>query len=163
MRFYGFGNYYLSSLQQGLQAGHTAVELFVKYHIAESEEKHDMLFDWGENHKTMVLLNGGNSAGLQDLFSFFDTPENPYPFCKFHEDEQSLNGALTYVGIVLPEKIYENAALLRRKQAEIVRSQDGKILSVDMKWPRPLDVYWKECSDWETELCARLNWYDLAK
>ena len=35
MRFYGFGNYYLSSLQQGLQAGHAAVDLHVKYNIIE--------------------------------------------------------------------------------------------------------------------------------
>jgi len=35
------------------------------------------------------------------------------PVVKFHEDEQSLNGALTAVGIILPETAYENAKSLR--------------------------------------------------
>jgi hypothetical protein len=174
MRFYGFGNYYLSSLQQGLQSAHTIADMFVKYEPEKIDalstkpkdvalvEASDLLYLWAESHKTMVLLNGGNSADLKSLYEFLDCDENPYPFVKFHEDEQSLCCALTYVGIVLPAKIYENAAMLRNKQAEVVRMPDA-LVSISMKFPRPLDVYWNEVSPWEIELCERLNWYGLAK
>lgn len=113
-RFYGFGNYYLSSLQQGLQAGHAVAELFVKYEIDTTE--HSQVVDWAKNHKTMVLLNGGNSGSLEELYNVFQNLESygmNYPFAKFHEDEVSLNGALTYVGIVLPSLVYELASSLR--------------------------------------------------
>ena len=173
MRFYGFGNYYLSSLQQGLQSAHVIGDLFVKYDITDLRpipqpehvnqvEKFETLFDWAKNHKTMVLLNGGNSADLDDLHTFLSNEANPYPFTKFHEDQQSLCGALTYVGIVLPEKIYANAAMLRNKQAEVVR-MPGQKVTVSMRFPRPLDAGWIEVSEWEIELCERLNWYGLAK
>ena len=148
MRFYGFGNYYLSSLQQGLQAGHAAVDLHVKYNIHEQghydiKPCQDMYNDWAENHKTMVLLNGGNSADLADLFAFLYCEENPYPFVKFHEDEVSLNGALTYVGMILPPKIYDKAAAIRQDSSELAF----------------MDGY----SQFEIDLCLRLNQYGLAK
>lgn len=112
MRFYGFGNYYLSSLQQGLQAAHCVAELFNKYAYDESGLQ-DQLFDWSRLHKTMVLLNGGNSASLADLYNHLNDADNPFPFAKFHEDVESLNGALTYVGIILPERIYDVAGQIR--------------------------------------------------
>lgn len=106
MRFYSFGNYYLSSLQQGLQGTHVLTEMDVKYK-GKAQEK--ALFDWKKNHKTIVILNGGNAQSLADLHEYFKYLQKrgmPHPFAKFHEDEQSLGGALTSVGIVVPERIY---------------------------------------------------------
>lgn len=120
MRFYGFGNYYLSSLQQGLQSAHCVSELFVKYELGSSQ--YEKVMDWARNHKTMVLLNGGNSANLQFIHDeFIRMQENGFnlPFVKFHEDEASLGGALTYVGVVVPEHIYENAAKVRSSELQI--------------------------------------------
>lgn len=111
-RFYGFGNYYLSSLQQGLQAGHTVAQLFVEH----TGEKLSQVHEWAKNHKTMVLLNGGNSlslANLHEKFNMWSQEGMPFAFAKFNEDEQSLGGALTYVGIILPNDIYDAAAALR--------------------------------------------------
>ena len=118
-RFYGFGNYYLSSLQQGLQSGHCVAELFVQ-HLGE-KNKSALVYEWASNHKTMVLLNGGNSGSLQDLYDFFNQLKNSgmdLPFVKFHEDQVSLGGALTYVGIVVPSYIYDLAATLRSQPIE---------------------------------------------
>lgn len=130
-RFYGFGNFYLSSLQQGLQGGHTAVELFVKY-----EKKKPMLKQvkkWAKKDKVMVLLNGGNSANLKAIHDEFKQLKKigmPYPFVDFHEDEESLNGALTYTGIVLPNTVFDKAAA--------VRQGDLLILDDEEKWMEPL-------------------------
>jgi hypothetical protein len=140
MRFYAFGNYYLSSLQQALQAHHACQEI---YNIYQTPAKRDIYSDWSKNHKTIVLLNGGNSADLQDLYNFFNLADNPYLFAKFHEDEQSLNNALTSVGIILPSMIYETAANDRKYRGE---SYDRPILSA-----------------FQEQLVERLNQYGLAK
>lgn len=180
MRFYGFGNYYLSSLQQGLQAAHTVGELFVQNNHSllnnasvsdytqpkeiEQLEKADMVLEWADKHKTMVLLNGGNSAALQDLYIFFNDEDNPYPFAKFHEDEQSLNGALTYVGIILPEKIYETASKLRSCRGHFYNHKNCSIEIEDIVYTadvRSTSII-ENISDFEYELCNRLNQYRLA-
>jgi hypothetical protein len=147
MRFYGFGNYYLSSLQQGLQSAHVVGELFTIYDGKSSQ--HKTVYDWGKNHKTMVLLNGGNSASLQELFNLFKKLESEgmhLPFAKFNEDEQSLGGALTYVGIVVPEKYYSAAATIRS-----LNSSESISFLNDQKF-----------KEWEIELVCELNNYRLA-
>jgi len=154
MRYYGFGNYYLSSLQQGLQAHHVCVEMFNTYgrfrdlHAKGQIQEDNALYqawvsldDWAQNHKTIVLLNGGNSQDLRILREFFFKGEQHYPHAYFQEDEQSLDGATTSVGIVLPARIYDNAAL-RRRGIEIIE---------------------QDFSAWELELMDRLNACGLAK
>lgn len=147
MRFYGFGNYYLSSLQQGLQSAHVVGDLAAaSISSGKVTTKGKIFFDWAENHKTMVLLNGGNSAMLEALFQKFATFEKNgmhLPYAKFHEDEQSLGGALTYVGIVVEEKYYVAASELR--------STSDPLEYVNQKID---NEGWKQ---WEIELINELN------
>lgn len=138
-RFYGFGNYYLSSLQQGLQSAHCIADMFVKYRKENLPQ--ETVYEWAQNHKTMVLLNGGNSLTLSEIHKFFIELKDlgmDLPFSLFHEDEQSLNGALTYVGIVVPSEIYEFSAAIRC--GEKVPKDD----------------------DWQTKLALKLNEFGLA-
>lgn len=150
MRFYGFGNYYLSSLQQGLQSAHVVGDLAaasISKKKGKVTKKGKIYFDWADNHKTMVLLNGGNCASLKVLYKKFKQLAKDgmhLPFAKFHEDEQSLNGALTYVGIVVEEKYYNAAAELRR-------SGNSSDFFTQEEW-----------KDWEIELILELNKYSLA-
>ena len=107
MRFYSFTNYYLSSIQLGIQSAHALGEMFNQYPYGDSPVGRT-LREWSANHKTMVLLNGGNSAALRDLWTLLSDPRNTkYPVSKFSEDEASLDGALTCVAIVLPEYMYD--------------------------------------------------------
>lgn len=107
MRFYSFTNYYLSSIQLGIQSAHALGEMFNRYPFGDSPVGRT-LREWSANHKTMVLLNGGNSAALRDLWTLLSDPRNTkYPVSKFSEDEASLDGALTCVAIILPESLYE--------------------------------------------------------
>jgi len=122
-RFYGFGNYYLSSLQQGLQAAHAVGELFTQ-HPADSKE-FKAVYEWARDHKTMVLLNGGNSKDLAELYYFFKQNCGSLAFAKFHEDDASLCGALTYVGIILPSRIYDTSAALRNPDFSAIMMDDG--------------------------------------
>ena len=112
MRLYVACNYYLSSIQQGIQAAHCLGELVNKYQF-ESGTKSRLLREWLKNHKTMIVLNGGNCRDLEELYKFFVSKKdnngwsnNWYPFASFCEDEQSLNKSLTAVGIILPESVY---------------------------------------------------------
>lgn len=117
MRLYSFTNYYLSSIQGGIQTAHVVHELFLKYPDHGQVERlaaDDMLGLWASNHKTIVVLNGGNSADLEAIAMLFDEDHNPYPWESFCEDEASLNQASTCVGIVVPDLIYETAELVRK-------------------------------------------------
>lgn len=110
---------YLSSLQCGLQSAHVVAEMFIKYPYVGSKHAEGLAFEspyflheWATDHKTMILLNGGYSESLHTLVEFFNTKDNPYPWAKFHEGQDALDGALTCVGIILPEKIYSNVEIV---------------------------------------------------
>jgi len=111
LRAYFFNNMYLQGAHSGIQSQHCTAELFVKYQWLDSECQTDesdteILYDWAQNHKTTIVLNGGMSGDLQALVELFESNENPYTWAFFKETEYALNGALTNVGIILPEKIY---------------------------------------------------------
>lgn len=118
MRAYLFTNMYLSSIQNGIQSAHCLAEMFVAYSrgddIGYTLPTHprfkamNMLFDWAINHKTMVVVNGGNSKNLHDIYLSFNhmCSELEYPYMMFSEDLDSLNRATTCVGVIVPEKIY---------------------------------------------------------
>lgn len=147
MRFYGFGNYYLSSLQQGLQSAHVISELFNTYE--STSISYNYIKEWSKNHKTIILLNGGNSSSLQDLYSFFEQLRKEgmkLPFTKFHEDSNSLNNALTSVGIIIPEIYYSLSSKIREMNDNQINST---LSSMNLK-------------QWEINLVVELNKYKLA-
>lgn len=160
MRAYFFGNMYLSSIQQGIQAAHVVADMFIKYKSDDGQQA-DMLIDWAENHKTMILLNGGYGETLRGLIEFFDNSENPYPWESFNEGKDSLDGALTDVGIILPEKIYDTAALIRGRNGQekldiIQRTGSLKVVTDTETVIRVFDK-------WEFELLQKLNTFGMAK
>ena len=153
MRFYGFCNYYLSGLQQALQSAHVISDLAVKYPATSKENQ--TYREWAKNHKTIILLNGGNSADLEyinEQLTNFRKRGMPLPFTKFHEDEQSLNQALTAVGVVVPEKYYSVSPVYRAlKNSGKQIDEIQKILSIDFSFKK-----------WETEFVTLIGSYNLA-
>jgi hypothetical protein len=113
MRLYSFVNAnYLKDIQHGLQTAHAVAELYNKYPeetAAGNCARYDVLNDWSRNHKTIIILDGGDCQDLWDIFRFLlDNDETlKLPFVKFAEDTRSLNNALTAVAIVVPAEIYE--------------------------------------------------------
>jgi len=100
MRFYSAGNMYLSSIQQGIQAAHCVGEMALR--IVGNK----YVSEWLTEHKTLICVNGGNNAALFELHTLFTDARNPgYPVAHFREDEASLGGMLTSVGIIVTEKI----------------------------------------------------------
>lgn len=163
MRAYFIGNMYLSSIQNGIQAGHCISELFVKYQNSTPTASKDLL-DWATNHKTMILLNGGYNSVVTEFSDFLIAADNPYPWAPFFESEDAMGGMQTVVGIVLPQKIYETAAAVRkcrRGWEDLVEftTDDGV---VTVRKPQTKHTYW-DLNTWEIELIERLNKFGMAK
>lgn len=118
MRLYTFGNFYLSSIQQGIQAAHLVADMFGYTYqtVRHTDTKAvEVMYDWAQNHKTMVCLNGGNNADLDALYiRLYELGQAlELPFDKFHEDRESLNSVMTCCGIIVPANIYEASQAIR--------------------------------------------------
>lgn len=112
LRAYFFQNFYLQGIHAGIQSQHTTTEMFVKYKGIYVDQEHsgckaqEILYDWAENYKTTVILNGGMQKDLEEILKVLETVEHNYPFSFFREGDNALNGALTNVGVILPERIF---------------------------------------------------------
>jgi hypothetical protein len=109
-RAYFFQNMYLQGIHAGVQSQHCTAEMFVKYGSDFNgdidSDKVNILNTWACEDKTTIVLNGGMSGMLQEIATLFNSTENNYPWATFSETEFALNGALTNVGIILPEEMY---------------------------------------------------------
>ena len=143
-RAYYFGNMYMSSIQQGIQALHATSEMYLKYDGEQSAAATD-LHDWGEFYKTVVLLNGGDHSALIKIAEFINDPANPYAWAEWNEGDPDLNGAMTCASIVLPARIYESAKELRRPP----RYRAKELIATDL-------------TDWELAFIEVLNGCRLA-
>lgn len=133
LRFYSFVNFYLSSIQQGVQSFHVLHEMFNKYDMGDVSTHNEFLqlHNWSKNHKTLIILNGGAHTDIEETYSklaeFAPKLSFPMPFEKFHEDEKSLGGIITAYGCVLPQEIYD--AVDYRKACKILG--DGFMVHID--------------------------------
>ena len=127
LRLYSFVNFYLSDIQKGIQTGHMAVDLVREYVPDEPEtvsQNHlNMVADWADNHKTFIVLNGGNNLMLDNTASI--CARSGLPWTTFYEDEESLGGLRTCVGVVVPENYFNaNYSSVGVETVEI----DGRII-----------------------------------
>jgi len=126
------------------------------------------LHDWSRNHKTMVVLNGGNCETLDELMTFVGSDNNTFPWQYFNEDGQSLNGALTCVGIVLPERIYEASAAARQRGSKWKKGRDEILYTLEVPDNTNTTMAYVcntfgPFTEWEKELVERLGTFGLAR
>ena len=167
VRCYTFTHFMLSSIQQGIQSGHAATELSDKYMLAEGWQYGyaEELANWISNHKTIICLNGGNSKGLHDLYAFLDDEANTFPFVKFHEDEDSMEGILTSIALILPARIFDGAARLRRQKydPQISVAWDHLQEELRVSWVEEEEAPTETYTLFERDLMNRLNGLQLAR
>lgn len=123
-RCYHFNNFYLSGVHAGIQAAHAQHELSLKYlessvYFEKSKVDHHgtqeaEYLEWLENHKTIILLNAGMAKDLEELVTLFKSPENPFPWAAWRESEEALNGCITSIAMVLPDRIYDWSRLVTK-------------------------------------------------
>lgn len=159
MRAYFWGNMYLSQIQQGIQTAHCLADMYEKYR--NDSHMSEWISLWAQDHKTMILLNGGFSEYLRELVRFFsEEGQNAYPWAQFHEAPEALDNALTCVGIILPSIIYNGAAAIRNTSLEEVEC--GSYNNPNLLADGLRHDFWKRLTPFEQELCMRLNQYGLA-
>jgi len=166
MRAYFFVNSWLSGIQKGIQVAHCVAEMADSAMVVESWahdnpvgqgrrkaareanpefiKMHDAYCDWAKGEKTIIVLDGGGHNDLLDIFSIFedDDDASAYAYAYFSEDDESLNGAWTCVGIIVPPKIYEAAKKIRESLPVPVRP---------------------ELNGWELKLIDLINSKELAR
>lgn len=126
MRCYHLCNMYLVGVHAGIQSAHSQHEMAIKYlastpyrnlaadeSLTEYGARLDMFhdakaeyIDWANNHKTLILLNGGMMSHLLEFKAFLEAHQHSYAWASFCEEEAAINGAMTNIGIVLPEHMY---------------------------------------------------------
>ena len=166
LRCYTFTHFILSPIQQGIQSGHASMELVNKYTVEVGwiNRMAEQVLSWVGNHKTIICLNGGNSASLKGLYAFLDADENPFPFVPFHEDEETAEGLLTSIATVLPARIFETASLLRKRLPDgIGYTYDTLLEEHRFTFEKDGDIRLETFSAWEYELMTRLSGCGLAR
>lgn len=135
-RLYTFTNMYLSDIQRGIQSAHLVHQLFIDWMF---EDHHDpawqALIGWAKNDKTMIVLNGGYSSNLAEIYGALShVAENlGLPYASWYESKDALDGALTCVGVIVPDIIYdavENATCTGYEQPGTSVALDGEGLEL---------------------------------
>lgn len=117
LRLYTCVNFYLSSIQQGIQSAHVVSDLFTEYSTKTKPGR--TLNTWAKKHKTMIVLNGGMNSDLEaDVQALYDIGvEETFALTHFEEEPAALGraqtatkGQTTAWGIVLPDTIFEARA-----------------------------------------------------
>lgn len=112
LRMYGLTNYQLTGIQKGIQFLHGVVE----YSQMVNRISGDLLAiynDWADNHKTVILLNGGTTnyrIGVDKLpYGTLNNhvlvlDENRIDFATFNEPD--LGDQLTAVVFIVDERVF---------------------------------------------------------
>lgn len=106
MRAYFFTNFYLSQIQHGIQSCHVMHEMFRKYNDDRTlfnKEHQQLLHDWADNHKTIIVKNGGDTETMHNIKELCEKMYLPWAYF----NEPSLDNALTCIGVIVPEEYYD--------------------------------------------------------
>lgn len=125
MRFYSFvAGHYLSPLQCGLQTAHAVSEMSIE------PLGSPLFYRWAAEHKTIIILNAINSKGVIEAAARLKefAVELDLPYSLFCEDEESLNGAATAAGIIVPEKYYAAEKTEYNHDCFVTRDETGDLL-----------------------------------
>jgi len=145
MRLYSFTCSWLSGLQKGLQTAHMVAEMSRLTQDPLTQGKAQIFRIWAEQHKTLIILEGGTQSDIEYLHNFLK--QSVMPTAIFYEDETSLAGAATACGIIVSETFYSMASLVREKG-----------------WEDPEVQRFKEnASVWELQLLTILVDHSLAR
>lgn len=110
-RLYSFvAGLYLSELQKGLQTAHVVGDLAAQV-VSATSMRPEAIYafrTWAGTDKTIIILNALNHGGVVELEGTLSelAAGLGLPCATFREDEVSMNGMATAVGIVVPEKYY---------------------------------------------------------
>lgn len=95
---------YLNDKQYGIQSAHCISDMSL------SSYGKDIYTEWASKHKTIIVFNGTNSGTIKRVFDIIQyTVRNlnkigvEIPHAIFREDTESLDGATTACGFIIPD------------------------------------------------------------
>lgn len=97
---YAFVHTHLSPIQKAVQSTHVVAELVSNYKTRTPVKK------WVEFDKTLILLDGGNTATLKDSYKYAHQEwlkKKDFPCVAFFEDAETLGGIMTSFAFVYPQ------------------------------------------------------------
>lgn len=105
---YVFVHSHLSTMQKGIQAAHMVGSMVNHAFRKTPTEYTEVVKDWAAAHKTLVVLEGGNSKNLEALYNNLSSEGIAVEY--FTEDVDTLNGMMAAIGFVVDRsKIPANA------------------------------------------------------
>lgn len=148
MRFYSFVNMYFIGIHAGIQTAHAVHQMETDYRNRIVRRSRDFgsihakkcleeYRQWSENHKTIIVKNGGTQDSLLSLYeSLLFTLKHTELYCPtILWREPSANDCVTAVGIVVPASVYEAAEPVSYGNAPMVDPAWGN---------KPLTAPWSE-------------------
>lgn len=114
LRLYSLVMYNISGIQSGIQAKHSGIELVLK-HYKNNTLEGDFL-EWAENHKTVILKNGGTSNNGKESYYGYGARkgsmelhleallENGVDAVAFYEPD--LNYSMSSIDFVVDHRVY---------------------------------------------------------
>lgn len=97
MKLYVVVHSHLSTMQKGIQAAHAVAELLLKDKKARK---------WAKDHKTLVIVEGGNTQQMSQLL--FHLSGSGLSHAPFFEDDKTLNGLHTATAILIDDTVSGN-------------------------------------------------------
>lgn len=149
MRAYFFVHSALSDMQKGIQVAHTLSDLYTKYWknpipgYYEPNYAFEKIIEWGIDHQTIIVLNGGFQQDLLFIKYIFECGGDyrktgiiykmTYPWTFFREDEQTMNQMVTCVGIILPDNLANYAKAVRENDQDKIHSLTETLNPCDLE------------------------------
>ena len=101
LRMYSIVMYNLSPIQKGIQAYHATIEATNNFGNKNSiDEK--LFKDWAKNWKTVILLDGGSSSDIGNIFDILW--EMGIGISYFREPD--LNNSMSAVSFIVDERVF---------------------------------------------------------
>ena len=95
---------FLNDKQCGIQSAHCISDM--------SLLNNEIYQKWAEDHKTLIMFRGTNCGTVRRIFHILQHAKRnlklagiDIPVVKFHEDEESLDGAITATAMVFPDNL----------------------------------------------------------
>lgn len=135
MRLYSFTHSYLSDIQRGIQTAHLVGDMCCPKVYSNGID--NKAVEWAMQDKTIIVLNGGNCDSLQNIYyNLNDLTRNkllrPYQvtLSEFFEDDPSMSGMQTAVGIILPDIVYDIIPYLKSTESPPIKITDPRAYKV---------------------------------
>jgi hypothetical protein len=109
LRMYGLVNYQLTGIQQGIQFLHAVVEYGQGVKWSLGTIKLDQYNEWADQHKTVILLNGGTTNTNGERLGTMNQHHqllNEKGIYHSHFNEPDLGDQLTAIAFIVDERVF---------------------------------------------------------